>query len=136
MAKLDESLITSEVCVKCGSCCKMTTDRIRCSKYGLPWYEVVVEQNDLIRLVDFNEKEESIKIRFTCPKLVVDEQQKTFMCSIYPTRPDVCANYNCFRNANNRNIRPQRWDYIKGIIKEVHGVDVTWDGPLSTDGSV
>lgn len=131
MPNLNEDLITSDVCVKCGSCCKMTTEYIRCSPVGLEWYKTVVEQNDLIRLVAFNEKEEKVKIRFTCPKLVVDQQQKTFTCSIYQDRPQVCRAYNCFRTANIANRRPERWDYIKGIIKEVHGVDVVWDGPMS-----
>jgi len=29
------------------------------------------------------------------------------------------------------NQRPQNWEFVKGLVKEVHGVDVVWDGPLT-----
>jgi len=127
---LDESLITSDVCIKCGSCCKMTTDPIRCSDFGFPWYKTVVEQNDLIKLVNFDSNKNQVQIRFRCPKLDVDEKENTYKCSIYADRPAVCSNYNCFKDANNKNRRPENWDRIKVIVKQVHGVDLTWDGPM------
>lgn len=131
MQKLDESLINSDVCIKCGSCCKMTTENIRCSSYGLPWYKTVVEQTDRIKLVDIDPKNEKLKIRFFCPQLEVNTEQRTHVCKIYENRPNVCRDYNCFRDANNKGRRPQKWNYIKDIIKEVHNIDVVWDGPLT-----
>lgn len=66
----------------------------------------------------------------TCPKLIVDEKEGTKVCGIYETRPNVCRDYNCFTDANNRRRRPQNWDLIAGLIKKVHNVDVEWPLPL------
>ena len=65
-----------------------------------------------------------------CPKLVIDEEAGTKMCGIYEVRPSICRNYNCFTTANASKRRPQNWDNIKKIIKEVHDVDVEWPLPL------
>ena len=146
MSKLDESLITSEVCVKCGHCCKWTSEMQHCHPdIGKEWLDVIAKQSDTTQLLWYdNDKVQhksssgntdaqmrgQFRIRFTCPKLEVDKEAGTKMCTIYEDRPTVCRNYNCFRDANFKNQRPENWDYIAGIIKEVHGVDIEWDGPL------
>lgn len=147
--KLDDSLITSDVCIKCGHCCKWTSEMQSCHPViGPEWLNVIAKQSDKTHLKWYeNETEDHLsksenkviredrarfKIQFTCPKLEIDEEAGTKICTIYEDRPKVCSNYNCFRNANNLNQRPENWNYIKGIIKEVHGVDVNWDGPLTS----
>ena len=145
--KLDSSLITSEVCIRCASCCKWTSSMQYCAPgKGPEWLNVIGAQSENTELMWFEDevvdhhslsegkvvKEERarFKIKFNCPKLVVDEEAGTKMCGIYENRPKVCSNYNCFASANRTQQRPQNWEFIKGIIKEVHGVDVEWDGPL------
>ena len=146
--KLDESLINSDVCVKCGHCCKWTSEMQHCHpETGPEWLNVIAKQNDRTKLKWYAceakeyysksedkpiiEKRAQFRIEFTCPKLDIDEEKGTKMCSIYESRPKVCSNYNCFKNANRLNQRPQAWDKIKQIIKTVHGIDVEWDGPLT-----
>lgn len=136
MKLLDETLITSEVCIRCGSCCKMTTAPLRTNANGVEWYKVIVQQTDRIKLVNIDPENETTKIRFVCPKLVIDNDAGTKMCSIYESRPTVCRNYNCFDQANKRKRRPEQFQFIADIIKQVHGIEVKWNGPLYGPGGV
>lgn len=148
MNRLDEKLITSDVCVKCGHCCKWTSEMQHCHPAkGPEWLKVISKQSDRTKLKWYAnevtehysksedkpimEERAQFRIEFTCPKLDIDEDKGTKLCTIYEDRPKVCSDYNCFRNANAMDQRPQNWDYVKGIVKEVHGIDLTWDGPLT-----
>ncbi len=146
--KLDESLINSDVCLKCGHCCKWTSEMQHCHpKDGPEWLSVIAKQNDKTNLKWYanevtehysksedkliREERAQFKIQFTCPKLDINKEAGTKTCTIYEDRPKVCSNYNCFRNANQLNQRPENWNFISSIIKEVHGIDVNWDKPLT-----
>jgi len=149
MEKLDESLITSDVCVRCGHCCKWTSEMQSVHPVNGPeWLNVMAGQSDKTELIWYenevvehwsirdnktvHEERARFRIKFTCPKLEVDKEAGTKKCGIYNDRPKVCRDYNCFRTANQTKNRPQNWDLVSGIIKDVHGVDVHWDGELQT----
>lgn len=70
------------------------------------------------------------EIQFTCPQLATNDEGHK-LCSIYKDRPTICSDYNCFESSNINKRRPQQWDKIKDIIKEVHGIDVEYKGPIS-----
>ena len=141
---LDESLITSDVCIQCGSCCKVSSDMQFANDKGKEWINVIWDREGVEikwhnktktkvtgALGDSHiEESHPYKIVSHCPKLIVDEEAGTKVCGIYEKRPDVCRDYNCFRDANNRRRRPQNWDLIAGLIKKVHNVDVEWPLPL------
>lgn len=127
MELLDESLITSDVCLRCGHCCKVTTQYERCSPDGVEWWAVIASESDLIEVI-IHPTEKQARIRIHCPKLKNQDGLK--VCSIYEDRPTVCRKYNCFRTANLKNQRPENWNYIKGIVDSVHGTNIEWKGKL------
>lgn len=135
---LDESLINSDTCIRCGHCCKWTTSTQLGDDTRLDWLTTLVEDNELVSLVNHNQvsvngnTKNPFEVKITCSKLIVDEQEGTYKCGVYLDRPKVCSDYNCFSWANNLKRRPQNWERIKRIIKEVHGVDVEWSGPLNS----
>lgn len=96
----------------------------------MEWLNILVPQTERIKIVDlgYNDK---IRVEFGCPKLHTNELGHK-VCTIYKDRPKVCVDYNCFKWANQAKRRPQGWDKIKRIIKQVHDVDVQWDGPMYT----
>jgi len=118
---LDENLITSEVCVKCGHCCKWTSSPQYVHPVNGPeWLNIIAKTDDTTLIWHENEtvdhfsrseqkvvQQERAKfhISFRCPKLEIDEEAGTKMCSIYADRPKICSNYNCFRMANQMNQR-------------------------------
>lgn len=137
---LDETLINSDTCIRCGSCCKWTTHTHLADDDRLDWLNTMVEDNDKVILKPHNRVEVSegsmrnpFEFEIKCSKLVIDKKEDTYKCGVYQNRPKVCEEYNCFAFANNLGRRPQNFDRIKNIIKEVHGVDVEWTGPMESD---
>lgn len=136
---LDHTLIDSDVCIRCGHCCKWTTKtHIRNSK-GIDWLDAVVEDNELVGIIKHNSvkledgtRAEPFEIELRCSKLVIDNEEKTAKCSIYLNRPQVCSDYNCFEHANNLKRRPQNFERIQKLIKEVHGIDVEWENEMKS----
>ena len=144
---LDDSLIDSDVCIKCGHCCKSTSTVQYAHPNAKEWIGVIHGENENPRIKlqwhnavvtkqkkstgeEVNQKAIPYHVTHVCPKLVIDEEAGTKMCGIYEVRPSICRNYNCFTTANASKRRPQNWDNIKKIIKEVHDVDVEWPLPL------
>ena len=143
---LDESLFTSEVCVQCGHCCKWTTEMqhvhpekgpewlnviAKHDRTQLLWYDnQMVEHKSLSEGRTVTEERAAFKIRFTCPKLEIDEEAGTKMCGIYEDRPRICRDYNCFRTANNNGQRPENWKLIQSLVEKVHGIKPEWTKPL------
>lgn len=115
--KYPEELITSDVCIRCGSCCKLTVpfDKTMGEKQE-EWYNVIVKQTDTI------EVKSDGRLRFYCPKMN-HTKDGLKLCGIYEDRPRVCSDYNCFHMANHRGRPPENYEMIKGIIRQVHGED-------------
>ena len=120
-----EELITSDVCIRCGSCCKLTIgtpapgpgkdekkkERVK------EWYNVIARQTDTIDILD------DCRIRFRCPQLKVTQEDGFKLCQVYEDRPEICSAYNCFHMANLKGRPPENYEMIKGIIRQVHGED-------------
>ena len=98
--KLDTSLITSDVCIKCQQCC-----------YGLsrvaPPISIKNSPNRLIEAVEYGEtafgniiihKENDTATVFTQHKCQhLDDRTG---CTIYKDRPKICSDFNCFDRYN------------------------------------
>lgn len=82
---LDERLITSEVCIRCGACCSLyvrkgTTELVSLDEIASP---------------------EDVEI-IACPQLVIAEGRYT--CGAYETRPQTCRDYHCVKQANRKGL--------------------------------
>jgi Fe-S-cluster containining protein len=138
---LDESLINSDVCIRCGHCCKWTTATQLTNDKGVEWLDVMIGTNPKAKMLKHNKRtikkpsgevmrdSTPFEIQFTCPQLATNDEGHK-LCSIYKDRPTICSDYNCFESSNINKRRPQQWDKIKDIIKEVHGIDVEYKGPI------
>ena len=135
---LDETLINSETCIRCGHCCKWTTSTQMANDNKRAWVATTIEDNDLVRMIEHNpvkvngETKNPFELEIKCSKLIVDKEEDTYKCGVYLDRPKVCSDYNCFEMANKLKRRPQNFKSIKEIIKKVHNVDVEWGGELTT----
>ena len=136
--KLDESLITSEVCVQCGRCCKVTWTLPRWNQARrhdnneridrVPFMDVIFSSSPHSKVKGNDDK---IAVTHWCPHLKQDafcpdeewDGNPTYKCSIYKDRPSYCSSYNCFTAANGLKRDPQYFEFIKGLIKKVHGKD-------------
>ena len=111
---LDESLITSEVCMRCAQCCKSTSTTQYTTKEAIDYIDTVVGDRENVRIQwhnpvkvemsDSTDRQVAVKhpyeVVFICPKLKEENGLKT--CSIYENRPMVCQDYNCFAKANKK----------------------------------
>ena len=137
---LDEDLITSDVCIQCGRCCKTTwlqprwnkAERNR-EKYGervdkMPYLREMFSQSTTTFV---EERGDTAAVITWCPNLKQDafcpskdwDGNPTYKCGIYKNRPDVCSAYNCFTAANGQKRNPEYFEFIKGLIERVHGTD-------------
>jgi Fe-S-cluster containining protein len=116
---LDTDLITEEVCMQCGMCCKTTwwQDRYTTDKKDpkdkVNYLRAMFADRDKSEIV-FNE--DKVGVINWCSHLV-KEDGKAF-CGIYKNRPHMCRTYNCFQEANGRRGYPQYYDKIMKIIKK------------------
>ncbi len=113
---LDPSLITSEVCMQCGKCCKTTWIQKRYStrKNGpdndkLPYLQAMFGRSPR----SFVEERGPDKVAVVnwCTQLMPD-----LKCKIYNNRPQMCRDYNCFTAANGKKTLPEYYEFIQGII--------------------
>jgi len=108
----DESLITSEVCIRCASCCKLTIGKPESRpERMIEWENIIAKQTDNIEILPDS------RVRFHCPKLVVEGEFKK--CGIYESRPYICSAYNCFEMANKMNRPPENYEKIMKIINDL-----------------
>ena len=138
--KLDESLINSDVCIRCGHCCKWTSTTQLTNGKGEEWLDVMIGTNPHAKMMKHNKRDLLLpngnvgrkslpfEITFTCPQLKTNDEGHK-LCQIYKDRPQICSDYNCFEHSNRLGRRPQQWDKIKKIIKEVHDINVEYNGP-------
>ena len=127
--KQDPKLINSDVCIRCGHCCKLTlqvhqpfpTDDAH-KKQKIDYVATVYDdvKVDTLKIIDITNSlsgKTTVRVQKTCPKLQTSEEGfKT--CSIYDKRPVVCKAFNCIATANHSEQTPQNWDVIKKLIIE------------------
>ena len=134
---LDESLIDSETCIRCGHCCKWTTTTQLGDNDRIEWVDTLMSDNPLVKAIHHNpvtydgKKQNPFEIEIACSKLNTDDGFKK--CSIYKNRPKVCSDYNCFKWSNKLKRRPQGWEKITRAIKEAHGIDVEYQNEMKPD---
>ena len=79
---LDETLINSDTCIRCGHCCKWTTRTHLADDDRLDWLNTMVEDNDKVILKPHNRVEVSegsmrnpFEFEIKCSKLVIDKKE-------------------------------------------------------------
>ena len=139
---LDTSLITSDVCIRCGHCCKFTSPTQLQGDTGTEWMDVILGTNPYIELkyhnkVDVQRSDGTIQENMTpfeivarCPQLKTNEEGHK-LCAIYEDRPTTCSRYNCFDMGNKMKRRPENFEFIAGLIKEVHDIEVKWENEMT-----
>ena len=139
---LDDTLITSDVCIRCGHCCKWTSATQITNGHGPEWMNVILGSNPLLSIryhnkrdVEFPDGRKSkgatpFEIVARCPQLKTNEEGHK-LCAIYEDRPTTCSKYNCFDMANKLKRRPENFEFIAEIIKQVHHKIVKWDNPIT-----
>ena len=133
--KQDPSLIHSDICIRCGACCKATLnvhqpfpEDKEHKRQKIEYISTIFGDIDGIKVVDITNSASGktrVMIRRVCPKL--DTTEEGFkVCSIYNDRPVVCKSFNCIQTANHNEQAPENWDNIKKLIKQypVEGVEL------------
>lgn len=113
---LDESLITSDICLECGRCCKTSWIQERYTtpkdpadrKDKFPYLQAMFELNPKSFVTASDDK---VKVTNWCSQLMQDNR-----CRIYENRPEMCSTYNCFKAANGMKQLPEFYDHIKKLI--------------------
>tara|TARA_B100001287_G_C22651450_1_gene515396 strand:+ start:929 stop:1357 length:429 start_codon:yes stop_codon:yes gene_type:complete len=128
---LDESLITSEVCIRCGDCC--ISQQLDSRGLGKKFVGFTYEESEYFRntISDTNLNFTGVKT-FKCPKLTTNEEGFK-VCGIYSNRPSPCKSYNCFERANLLKVKPEpsRWKKVTEAIQHVHGIKIRGRSPGS-----
>ena len=116
---LDPDLITSEICMQCGMCCKTTWEQDRFTKSGTdraPYLQAMFADRDKSEVSIRNRPTgEYVAVMNWCSHLK-RESPTSVMCGIYNERPQMCRDYNCFRAANGRKIMPEYYEMISKLI--------------------
>ena len=117
---LDPDLITSEICMQCGMCCKTTWEQDRFRKSGtdrVPYLQAM--------FADRHKSEVSIRSRPSgeyaavtnwCSHLEEGDNLHHVKCGVYKDRPQMCRDYNCFRAANGVKRLPEYYEMISKLI--------------------
>ena len=119
--ELDEDLITSEVCMQCGKCCKTTWIQAMFSRSPRSFVEVRPNRPG---------KPEKVAVCNWCSQLMPN-----LSCGIYESRPTMCQVYNCFTAANSGKRDPEYFEFIQTLIERVHGTDPYKRRPEETEGA-
>ena len=131
---LDESLINSDVCIRCGHCCKWTTPTAFGNDSRIEWMEAIVSDNPHVEIVPHNKIDDGrypYELKVTCSQL--DTSDGFFKCKMYKNRPKACSEYNCFAWSNKLKRRPEAFHKQQKAIKEVHGIDVEYQNEMKPD---
>lgn len=119
---LDPSLITSEICMQCGRCCKTTWIQDRWTEHEnhpqsdkLPYLQAMFGRSprSFVEPRKASDGTDKVAVVNWCTQLMPD-----LSCKIYKDRPQMCRDYNCFKAANGRKKPPEYYDFIKGLIDE------------------
>ncbi len=120
--KYDASLITSEVCIRCGGCCSAYLDKATQEPI------TVGDETDMSK----------VEVG-ACRHLRVSGSGM-HTCNIYANRPGVCRSYNCLSRANAESLEVTDKQIIgsrvRRAVREVHGreieLEVSNETPIST----
>ena len=145
---LDHTLINSDVCIRCGHCCKWTSKTQIANGSGPEWMDTILGTNPYLEVKYHNKRDVEFtdgrkakgvtpfEIVARCPQLKTNEEGHK-LCAVYENRPTTCRRYNCFDMSNKMKRRPENFENIARIIKEVHGIEVKYENPLQKNpGSV
>ena len=119
---LDPSLITSEICMQCGRCCKTTWIQDRWTEHEnhprsdkLPYLQAMFGRSprSFVEPRKASDGTDKVAVVNWCTQLMPD-----LSCKIYKDRPQMCRDYNCFKAANGTKKLPEYYDFIKGLIDE------------------
>lgn len=105
----NESLITSEVCVRCGACCSAFV------------------RKGTIDIVLLSDVTPSTPVEvISCRHL--QSRDGLHVCGNYEDRPQVCRDYNCLSKANRDGLEmaltTALGDRIRRAVRDVHGVEI------------
>ena len=117
---LDPDLITSDVCTDCGRCCKTSWIQPRHTTNGsdrLPYLQAMFGRSP--RTFVELRKDKKVACVNWCSQLMPN-----LKCKIYENRPQMCRDFNCFKEANGEKRLPEAWDHIKKLVERVHGIDL------------
>ena len=118
---LDPDLITSDICMQCGMCCKTTWEQERFFKSGAdrgPYLQAMFADRDKSEVSIRNRPDgEYVAVTNWCSHLKSSGLvNRTVRCGIYEDRPQMCRDYNCFRAANGVKRLPEHYDLISKLI--------------------
>jgi Fe-S-cluster containining protein len=118
---LDPDLITGDICMQCGMCCKTTWTQERFPSSGVdraPYLKAMFDDRDKSEVVTRKRNgKEVVSVVNWCSHLKEKpENIHHVMCDIYENRPQMCSDYNCFRAANGVKRLPEYYDLISKLI--------------------
>jgi len=111
---LDPDKITSDICMDCGRCCKTTWAQNRFTDSKTPQDRLPYLQAMFGRSPRTFVEQRSDKVACVnwCSQLMPD-----LKCKIYENRPQMCADFNCFVEANAKKRPPEAYDHIKKLVE-------------------
>jgi len=125
--KQDPALINSDVCIRCGRCCKATLQVHQPfpidenhRKQKVDYIATIFDDVKGIKVIDIsNDRTQKTRVMLQkkCPKLDKNDHGH-LICSIYEKRPAVCSSFNCIQTANHKESPPEDWEEIKKLIEQ------------------
>lgn len=127
--KLDESVIVSAVCQRCGDCCRGRFYVPAPSKDQENFHRAIMGSMPGVQLNNNIEKLGTIRVlrgTIPCSKLISEGSgdKRKVACGIYPTRPKICSEFNCFTKCNGLNKHPHNLSKIQKLVQEELGKSV------------
>lgn len=124
--RYDESLITSEVCMRCGDCCKL--QMTGSANFGVKnaesrkFIKSVLIDHEVIDFRGWDVEKNTFSLEIECSKLL--RTADGVACGIYADRPQVCRDYNCLQQANKReqDVRPDA--KVRRAVREIHNKEI------------
>lgn len=105
----DASLVTSEVCIRCGACCSVYVRK---------------GTTELVLLEEIASLDEVEVV--ACPHLRIENNQH--VCGNYEARPSVCREYSCLSRANRAGLEMPETNAlanrVRNAVREVHGREI------------
>lgn len=118
---MDYKDINSDLCVKCGACCKVSLAvNVQQDTRSFEYYKAVglnielVEDNKNMARVNFGD----------CQHL--DTSEGLYKCKIYDSRPQLCRDFNCLAWASCTNIKDKS-EFLKHatqVYNEMNGTNI------------
>ena len=131
---LDPDKITSDICMRCGMCCKTTWVQSRYTRDGTdrepylnamfddrPESEVSIAGGNVYVCnwcshLKVTSKHENLNVHVYNVQKGMRSKDKSIKCDIYDDAPKMCTKYNCFLEANGRKRLPEYYNHISNLI--------------------